>query len=645
MKVGLVQISNSFAGAEYFPYTVGCLQAYAQQRVENVAYLAPIYRRISVKQALEQLDGADIAAFSLYIWNERISLEIARRWKTIHPHGVVIIGGPQVPDQAEAFLRQHPFVDLVVHGEGEEPFTAFLRAYRSRDWGSVPSATWLVDHILRETDKAPRFQELSALPSPYMLGLFNQLLDEWDGEWIAPMETNRGCVFRCRFCDWGSAVGTRMSRFNMQRIRGEVDWCADHRVPFIYICDSNFGIMPRDVEIAQYAADVKKARGWPQRMSVQTTKNATERAFQVNKILNDAGLQKGVTLGIQSLDPHTLEAIDRKNISLETYHELQRRFARDGIPTYTDLILALPGETYDSFTNGVAELIERGNHSNIQFNNLSILPNAEMGSPDYQERHGFEVVECDVVNHHGRVDDVEEVVEKQQLVVATAMMPRQDWVRTRAFCYWASLLHFDKLLQIPFVVMHQLYNVGYRELIETFSELKPGKYPLLDGISRTFEAVAEAIQNGGAEYIRAPAYLNIWWPANEFIFINLVREEELGKFYTEAHALLSGLVETYGESVMELILSNALALNHQLIKRPYPQDTTALPLTYNIWELYQAGLKGEEVPLDPVGHTYRIDRAERWASWEDWMREVVFWGNKTGAYLYSCERVEETVVA
>ena len=72
----------------------------------------------------------------------------------------------------------------------------------------------------------------------------------------------------------------------------------------------------------------------------------------------------------------TLINIKRQNISLGTYEELQRRFTEDGIPTYSDFILGLPGETYDSFADGVATLIQNGQHNRIQFNNLSVLPNA-----------------------------------------------------------------------------------------------------------------------------------------------------------------------------------------------------------------------------------------------------------------------------
>ena len=89
----------------------------------------------------------------------------------------------------------------------------------------------------------------------------------------------------------------------------------------------------------------------------------------------------GVTLALQSVNDTTLEHIKRANISSDHYRELQRRFAADGVYTYTDLILGLPGESYAKFASGVSRVIADGQHNHIQFHNCSVLPNAEMGDP------------------------------------------------------------------------------------------------------------------------------------------------------------------------------------------------------------------------------------------------------------------------
>ena len=137
LKIGLVQINNSFSGQSYLPYSVGLLQTYAQQHhpaPHTLEFLLPIFQRVRVEDAVEQLAGADLVLFSTYVWNVRISSEIARRLKAKHPHIGIIFGGPQVPDRAEKFMRDHPFVDLAIHGEGEKITLDLLLHWKHRDW-------------------------------------------------------------------------------------------------------------------------------------------------------------------------------------------------------------------------------------------------------------------------------------------------------------------------------------------------------------------------------------------------------------------------------------------------------------------------------------------------------------------------------
>src|SRR5437868_10055725 len=283
------------------------------------------------------------------------------------------------------------------------------------------------------------------------------------------------------------------------------------------------------------------ATGYPHSLSVQNTKNATERAYETQKLLSDAGLNKGVALSMQSVDKPTLEAIKRDNISLNTYMELQRRFTRDKVETYSDLILGLPGETYESFVKGVDQLIENGQHNRIQFNNLSILPNAEMGDPQYQKKYGMVTIESRVVNIHGSLADyhTEEVYETQVLVIATASTPKEDWVRTRAFSWTAAFLHFDKVFQIPLVVLHEVCGLGYRELFELFCGERVNQYPVLAEVRDFFIAKARDIQNGGAEYCPSEKWLGIWWPADAALKNGAAAGGKLEGVYREAQWMRS----------------------------------------------------------------------------------------------------------
>ena len=641
LRIGLVQINNSFSGQNYLPLSVGMLQAYAEKHLPNpdaFQFDLPLYKRLPVEEGAARLKGTDAAFFSAYVWNLRISLQIARRLKETAPETLIVFGGPQVPDRVDAFLRANPFVDLACHGEGERPFVAILEKLQSRDWTGVPSISYLnpLGEIVHNP-KSHRLNDLSIAPSPYVEGTFAPLMAANPNEvWIALWETNRGCPFSCTFCDWGSATQAKVYAYDIDRIHREVDWFAGHKIEFVFCCDANFGILPRDVDIARYVADVKKKTDYPRSLSVQNTKNATERAYMTQKILADAGLNKGVDIALQSTDPVTLKSIKRDNISLDTYYELQRRFARNGVDTYTDMILGLPGETYDSFTDGVSQIIQIGQHNRIQFNNLSILPNAEMGDPEYQKKYGMVTVETRTINIHGSLtESKDEVFETQELVVATNSMPLNDWVRTRAFCWMTAFLHFDKTFQIPLVLVHQVSELSFKELIEAFCEGDLGTFPVLRSARDFFIERARDIQTGGPEYTQSQEWLNIWWPADEYLLIKLAVENKLPQFYREAERMLVNVLRERFLSVPLDALHDAVLLNQALLKLPFQTADATLDLKYNVWEFYQSVLKNDPVPLAMQDSRYFINRTSTtWDSWNMWCQEVIWYGNKRGAYLY-----------
>ncbi len=288
IKVGLAQINNSFSGQNYLPYSVGILQAYAEKNLKNpdgYEFLLPLYTRIPVDAAVVKLTGARVAFFSAYVWNIRISLAIAKALKEKQPGTIVVFGGPQVPDKPDEFIREHPFIDLVVHGEGEQVFAAILENLEDFQRESVPSCSFLgPDGSVVHTPKVERLKDLAGVPSPYLGGTFDALMKAYPKEkWIVLWETNRGCPFSCSFCDWGSAIQTKVAPFDLERLHLELEWFAARRIEFIFCADANFGILPRDVDISRYAAETKKKFGYPHALSVQNTKNATDRSFQAQR--------------------------------------------------------------------------------------------------------------------------------------------------------------------------------------------------------------------------------------------------------------------------------------------------------------------------------------------------------------------------
>lgn len=605
MQITIALVQYSTGSPVYLPYSVGLLQASLLRAAhpERYHFLLPRVFPVPLAEEVESLQSADILAISLYVWNERRSLALARRLKAEHPHVLTVFGGPQVPDRAETWLREHPYVDLVCHGEGEDVFLALMEMWPQRNWKQIPGLSWLESGQFYHSPPAPKRRDLSVFPSPFLSGVFEPLFEAYpDQAWASTWETNRGCPFSCVFCDWGSAIASRVNRFDTPRLLAELDWMAAHRLTHIFCADANFGILPRDLEISEYAARLKLKTGQPGSLMVQNAKNLPERSFEIQKRLIQAGLDTQLTLALQSLHPPTLKASGRENISLSAFETLQKRLMGDGVRTYTDLILGLPEETYASFTDGIATLVARGQYHAFQFFNADILPNAPMADPAYRARYGLET--ATVPFRHGFTPlegDPDGLVEVQQMVIATAALPRPDWVRARCFAWLMELLFFNPgTLRMPLLLLLAVGNLSIKPLIEAF--MAPGtSWPTLDWIWHFFQAKAEGMQQGEPEYCPCPNGLGeiLWVGPSHALLELLVRTHRLAAFYQEAEACLkvfANQAELPLTALEDACFLNASQIQLQFLQEPFASRYT---LRWNVWDCVQQLLKGQAPVLSP----------------------------------------------
>ncbi|MDA7583489.1 radical SAM protein [bacterium] len=641
IKVGATQINNGFSGQFYLPYSIGLLYAFVLHNSadpKKFDFNSIIYKRKLLDECFDHLKDRDVILFSIYVWNEKISLAIAKKLKEYDKNKFIIFGGPSVPDnkfgKAEQYIRENSFIDILTHQEGERSILKLLDEYPNNKLEDTPNISFLdKNKNYKNTPNLPRLKDFDKVPSPYLTGMFDNLIKENPEErWLASWETNRGCPFSCTYCDWGSATNSKVSRMHLDRVYDELDWFSKNKVEFIFCCDANFGMLPRDYDIALKAADNKKKYGYPHVLSVQNTKNARERAYKVQKLLADTGLSKGVTLAMQSVDPHTLKAIKRDNISTKDYEELQKRFTNDGIATYTEFILALPGDTYDSFAEGVSSVIQSGQHNRIQFNNLSILPNAEMAEPDNMKKDQIETVSGPIVNVHGSLDETPEdsIYESQQLVISTRTLPYNDWKKTRVYASIAEFLYFNKIAQIPFMVLNNLEKIRFRDLFEHFNS-HGHNFKVLKEINKNFDNHAEQISKGKSEFLYKEGYLDIYWPPGEFEYIKLVLNKKLDLFYEE---LKNHFLIFCKSDFSRKIFIESLELNKKMMRLPWSQKDETFDLNFNIIENYHKILKLNKPNFISKKNKVTIIKSDmKFKNTEEWMREVIWYGHRSGKYL------------
>ena len=124
----------------------GCLHAYALEIPaisEGYEFAPYIFKADSPSIILSKIEAPDVAAFSLYSWSANLSLHVAQEIKIQSPNCLMVFGGGSVPHDPTQFMTDHPFVDVCVRGEGEEPFGDILvRNLSSRDFSNIPQVSW-----------------------------------------------------------------------------------------------------------------------------------------------------------------------------------------------------------------------------------------------------------------------------------------------------------------------------------------------------------------------------------------------------------------------------------------------------------------------------------------------------------------------
>ncbi len=341
--------------------------------------------------------GAGIWLFSNYMWSIDINMEISQAIKRHSSHNFTIHGGPSTPDYQQAcedFLHEHTSVDIAVHGEGEVTITEIFECLEKSGRGSIEADVVKLSKVggltyrdiltqrLIRTGPRERMKTPDDVPSPYLNGLF----DGYQGRVEAAIiETNRGCPYGCTFCDWGSATNQKIRKFDLDRVKDEIDWIGRNRVRVLWIADANYGLYDRDIEISQFIVDTKKKYGFPKEIVVNYTKNSTWRLVEIIKIFSKGGIIGQGIISIQTTDEKTLEVINRKNIRTQRYDELAQAFTDLNLPLSTDLMIGLPGMTVESFTADLQRYMDMD--VAVKAYPTQLLPNSPMAEPSYIKKY------------------------------------------------------------------------------------------------------------------------------------------------------------------------------------------------------------------------------------------------------------------
>ena len=428
-RLCLVELSGERG---YIPLAAAYLAAYARK---NHVVAAKMDVRLVIEHCQEPVarvvdrvlaDGLpDVLAVSCQGWSIVQSDRIAEQVRRLNPEALVVYGGNHVSHQWETFFAGRPFADVLVNGEGEETFAALLARYlqdpRMRDFSGIAGITFRtpVGEVVVNAER-PRLEDLDSLPSPYL----TRLLDEQVAAGAtALLETNRGCPYHCSFCYWGEAVGQRLHRFSLDRLRAEMEFLARRHVDSWYICDANFGLTPQDSLVVDEILRLRREFGYPKTVHTNWAKNSNARMVELCARLNRGGVHSTYTLALQSTTDSALVLANRANMKINRIDEVSRLCRRHGVVPRGELIWGLPGEDYAGFLESYDTLATYTDALSVY--PLYVLPNTEYAR--HRERYGI-------------VTRLREADTDYEYCVQHAAMPFEDYLRGMRFIVSNNIL-------------------------------------------------------------------------------------------------------------------------------------------------------------------------------------------------------------
>lgn len=260
--------------------------------------------------------------------------EAKKRWKD----ATVICGGNHATNLVPILLKNNN-IDYVLRGEGEIPFTEFIKQYQA---GKKINVFGIIDRKKLKTSPdefSPLIMDLDELPFPAYDLLDLDVYRETVG---ASIMFSRGCCFKCAFCASHTIHGRKVRFKSNKRIYEEfLLLLQKYKFDKIIIEDDLFAANKKNfLEIAKKIIDLDLNVKYylPQGLSVATLDE--EIIDMMIKMKIDEA-----SLAIESGSTYTQKHIIKKNVDLDKARKLLDYFRSKDFFTYVNFILGFSRET------------------------------------------------------------------------------------------------------------------------------------------------------------------------------------------------------------------------------------------------------------------------------------------------------------
>ena len=504
-----------------FPLNVGFIASYCKKlfgsdiEIKLFKYIEDIDKAITD-------DPPDLLGLSNYCWSYNASKEIFKIFKKINPNGVTVWGGPNFPldmPSQEKFMNKHSEVDVYVPTDGEVGFSnvvkLLLKSNSRQNMVDELLSTQIEGCISRDTNgklhhifSDTRITNLDEIPSPYSMGLMDKF---FDGLLTPMLQTNRGCPFHCSFCTDGKSEVDSINNFSLERVNSDLNYIAEH-VPktthSLHISDLNFGMYPRDIKICETIAQIQQKIEYPQFIKCTTGKNQKNKIIEAIKKLNNT---LRITMSVQSLDPEVLKNVRRSNISTDNMLDLYPAIKAANLETTSEVILGLPGDSYDGHLKTLRNLI-RAKMDEVLVHTCIMFDGSELGTPKERKKWNLKTKYRVIPKDFAILSNGRKAVETEEIVIATDKMTFEEYVELRILAFVIFVTN------VPVV-----YDALRKFLLENNLDIFDLFYAILKNLQNANPILQEIVTNF------KNATLDELWDSPQDIIEHYQKDEEFQK--------------------------------------------------------------------------------------------------------------------
>ena len=349
-----------------------------------------------------------------FVWNERHIQRMLTSLKKYHFPGKILVGGPQISYCTGSLECYYPQVDVFCRGFAEDAVVKLVT--RSHDKVPHPPIAGIVYKGVPDL-KQQATCDLESLPSPFLEGVIApQKFIRW--------ETQRGCPFRCSFCQHRESSlptgsGLRIRRpLDTTRVVREVEWICRSGVDDVAVLDPTFNSGTNYLTVL----DSFIQHGFKGKIALQCRFEMVKDEF-LSKVstLNSQGANCTLEFGLQTVVKSEAKAIQRPN-NLKKVEEVLRQLHVFSIPFEVSLIFGLPLQTLHSFKESVNFCLSRGVPV-VKAWPLMILRGTPLDAEEQRRNYGL------VERAIGVSEEIDRVQVDIPHVVASSTFSAGDWVR------------------------------------------------------------------------------------------------------------------------------------------------------------------------------------------------------------------------